>query len=129
MFDLEEDGSVVDGAVAIVVVADRAVEQMIAQDTIEGFALRCLHPGRPGFDPDAVDGSGSAGSHELAVHLNQAGIAGLDGTKLGMIADLRNQSSAAVNSVDQALPRLDLLGLAVHDNRQASNLPLSIAGC
>jgi len=78
---------------------------------------------------DAVDGIGSAGSHELAVHLDHAGIAGLDWTKLGMIADLRNHESATVDDVDQALPRLDLLRLAVHDNRQGSNLPSTIAGC
>ena len=42
MFDFEEDRSVVDGAVAVVIVADRAVEQMIAQDAVEGLTLRCL---------------------------------------------------------------------------------------
>src|SRR5271170_4890582 len=129
MFDFEEDRSVMDGAVAVVIVADRAVEQMIAEDAIEGLTLRCLRPRRRDLDLGVVDGIGSTGPHELAVHLDHAGIACLDGTKLGMIADLRNQDSAAVEGFDQALPRTDLLRLAVHVNRQGSNLPSSITGC
>src|SRR5579863_4083693 len=129
MFDLEENRGVVDGAIAVVVVADRAVKQMIAKDAIEGFTARCLCFRRPGFDMGAVNGIGSAGSHEFAVHLDHAGIAGLDGTKLGMIADLRNQDSAAVDDIDQEFSRLHLLSLAVHGDRQKSNLPSSTEGC
>jgi hypothetical protein len=50
---------------------------------------------------------GATGSHQLAIHLDHAGIAGLDGTKLGVIADLGNLDSATVDGVDQALPGLD----------------------
>ena len=40
VLDVEHFGGVVDCAVAVVVVANRAVELMIAQDAIEGLALR-----------------------------------------------------------------------------------------
>jgi hypothetical protein len=129
MFDGEQNRGVVDGAVAVVIVADRAVEQMISEDAIEGITLRCLRPRWPGFDMGAIDSIGSAGSHKLAVHLNHAGIASLDWTKLRMIADLRNHDSATVEGVDQSLSGLDLLRLSVHDNGQGSDLPSSIAGC
>jgi len=33
-------GGVVDCAVAVVVVADGAIKQMVAEDVVEGFALR-----------------------------------------------------------------------------------------
>jgi len=120
MFDFEENRGVVDGTVAVVIVADRAVEQMIAEDAIKCLTLRCPRPRRCGLDMGAVNGIGSTGPHELAVHLDHAGIAGLDGTKLGVKADLGNQDSAAVDGLDQALPGLELLGLAVYDNRQGS---------
>ena len=42
---LRGDRSVVDGAVVVVIVADSAVEQMIAQDVVEGLTLRCLSLG------------------------------------------------------------------------------------
>src|SRR6516164_2572776 len=40
VFDREQLGSVVDGAIAVVVVTNRAVEQVIAQDAVEGLPLR-----------------------------------------------------------------------------------------
>src|SRR5438105_544834 len=40
MFNVEEGGGVVHGAVAVVVVADRTVEQMVAKDAVKGFVSR-----------------------------------------------------------------------------------------
>jgi hypothetical protein len=124
MFDVEEDSSVMDGAIAIVVVADRAIKFMISKNVIECLAL--CRPGtrRRGFHLGAVNGIDSAGSDELAVHLDHTGIAGLDGTKLGVIANLRNYDSAAVDGVYQAFPDIEFLGFAVHDDRQGSSPPL-----
>ena len=42
MFDVEKASSVVHGTVAVVVVAHRAVEQVIAEDAVKCFALRCV---------------------------------------------------------------------------------------
>ena len=110
MLDVEQRGGVVHRAVAVVVVADRAVEQMIAEDAVKGFALRCVCARGEEVDHvHAVRGHGAAGSHQLAVDLHHAGVAGLDRSKLRVIADLRNSDSAAVDHVDQAFPGLDRL--------------------
>ena len=108
VLNCEQLGGVVHGAVAVVVVADRAVEQMVAEDAIEGFALRRVRARRRCDDVHALRGHGAAGSHQLAVDLDHAGIAGLDRSELGVIADLRYFDSAAVDQVDQALSRLEL---------------------
>ena len=123
MFDGKEDRSVVDGTIAVVVVADRAIKLMIAKNVVERLMLRRPRSRRRGFHLGTVDGICSAGSHELAVHLDHTGIAGLDRTKLRMIANLRNHDSVAVEGVDQALSRLDFQRLAVHDDRQGSSPP------
>lgn len=122
MFDFEENRSVVNGAIAIVVVADRAVKLMIPENVIEGLTLRCLRSRRRSLDLNAINRGGSASPHELAVQLHHARIAGLDGAELRMVADLRNGDPAAIDGVDQVLPRLDLLSLVVHEYRQGSDL-------
>ncbi len=114
MLDCEQLGGVMHGAVAVVVVADRAVEQMIAEDAVKGFALRRIRTRRRGDHVHALGGHGAAGSHQFAVDLHHAGIAGLDRSKLGVIANVRYFDSAAVDQVDQALSRLNCLWLAVN---------------
>ena len=89
MLDREQLGGVMHGAVAVVVVADRAVEQMIAEDAVKGFALRRVRARRRRNHVHALRGHGAAGSHQLAVDLHHAGVAGLNRSKLGVIANLR----------------------------------------
>ena len=69
---------VVHRAVAVVVVADRAIEQVVAEDAVERLALRLLRPRRLGRHLHAVRSRRRAGPHQLAVHLHHAGVAGLD---------------------------------------------------
>ena len=53
MFYVELFGCVVDGAVLVVVVADSAVEQVVLQDAVEGFALGDVDGFASGFDVHA----------------------------------------------------------------------------
>ena len=114
VLDCEQLGGVVHGAVAVVVVAHRAVEQVIAEDAVEGFALRRIRARRGCDHVHALGGHGAAGPHQFAVDLHHAGIAGLDRSELGVIADVRNFDSATVDQVDQALSRLNCLWPAVN---------------
>ena len=90
MLDGQESRGVVDGAVAIVVVADRAVEQVVAKDAIEGFPLctRCARRGRE--DQHSIRSGRGAGSDQAPIDFHHAGVAGLDRAKLWVIANLGN---------------------------------------
>jgi hypothetical protein len=97
------------GAVAVVVIANRAIEHMIAEDAVKGFALRRVRTRRRGDHVHALCSHRSASSYQFAVDFNHAGIAGLDRPKLGVIANVRYFDSATVDQVDQALSGLDCL--------------------
>ena len=105
MLDLEHGRGVVHGAVAVVVVADGAVEQVIAEDAIEGLALGGVGALRFGEDSHAFGGGGSAGANQLAVGLDHAGIAGLDRAELMVVTDLGKGSTRpgerSIDGVDQ----------------------------
>src|SRR5262249_11337484 len=98
VFDCEEFGGVVDGAIAVVVVTDGAVKQMIAQDAIEGLSLRGDDFGGFGFDVHACGDRGCAGPHEFAAGFDEAGVAGLNWAELRVIADLGNVNVGAVEN-------------------------------
>lgn len=93
------------GAVVIVVIANCTVEQMIAEDAVEGFALRLTRASRGCDDVHSLRGDGATRSHQFAVDLHHAGVAGLNGAKLGLITNLRQIELATVDQVDQALTR------------------------
>ena len=115
VLDREQFRGVVDGAVAVVVVADRAVEQVVAEDAIECLALGGRRPRRLGGRPSSPSAAcRCAGADQLAVDLDHAGVAGLDGAELGVIADLRNLGAAAVDHIDQPLSWLDRLQFAIN---------------
>lgn len=116
MLNFEKARSVVYRTVAIIVVADGAVEKVIAENSIEGFTLSRLRSRGCGLDVNAIGGRCCASSHELAVHLNHAGIAGLDGTELGVVTDLRDVDPAAIDCVNQALCRIGLKGRVIQDD-------------
>lgn len=88
MLHIEVLCSVVNGAIAVVVVADGAVEFVILKDAIEGVALG--HVGARAFREDGhVGGDGSgAGANELSVDFDHAGVTGLDGSHLRQVAHL-----------------------------------------
>jgi hypothetical protein len=78
MLNLQRHGSIVHAAVLVVVVADGAVQHVIAEDDIEGLGAGVLGP--PGFrNYRHLRGNlGAAGADELAIDFDHAGVAGLD---------------------------------------------------
>jgi hypothetical protein len=102
---------VVDGAVAVVVVADGAVEHVILEDSVEGLALRDVDILGGGFYLHSRLNPGGAGAYEFTVDLDDAGIATLDGAHLRNVADLWNRLlgvdfSAAVEQLNEQLARM-----------------------
>ena len=111
---------VVDGAVAVVVVADGAVEVVIVENAIEGFALGHVGAGAFGDDRHAGGHRGGARSHQLAVDLDHAGVAGFDGAHQGVVADLGKMpvGQGAVHHFDeQFAARGRDLAAVDHDRR------------
>lgn len=117
MFHIEQRGGVVHGAVFVVVIADRAIEHVISQDAIEGFALG--HIDELGFchHQHPEGNRSSAGTRQGSVHLDHAGIAGLNGPELRVITDLWNDSVNSVEDIDQALANHGRLNDAVNLKR------------
>ena len=101
VFNVEQRCGVMHGAVFVVVVADRAIEQVIAENAIEGFALRYIDALAFGEDNHSSSDGSSAGADQLAIHFHHAGIARLDRTQLRVITHLRNGSAYAVENFDQ----------------------------
>ena len=64
MLDGQQLRRVVDRAVAVVVVADRAVEQVIAEDAIERLHLRGRRLGGLCGNPHSIRDAGRAGPHQ-----------------------------------------------------------------
>jgi hypothetical protein len=91
-----------DGAVPVVVVANRTVENVIAQNAVKRLALRCAGYLRFRQDLHPCAHGGRACSHELSVDLYHARITRLDRTQLRVIADLRNLHPHPINDIDQA---------------------------
>ena len=90
MLYVELFGGVVDGAVLVVVVADGAVEHVVLQDAVEGFALGDVDGLACGDYVHAGGDVGGAGAGKFAVDLDHAGVAALDGAHLRDVADLRD---------------------------------------
>ena len=103
VLDLEQRGGVVDGAVAVVVVADRAVEQVVAEDAIEGFSLSGAGVLRFGLDDLAGGDLGGAGADQLAVYLDHAGVAGLDRAQAVVVTHLGDFLGVAIQRIDEPL--------------------------
>jgi hypothetical protein len=103
MFDSQKFRSVMDRAVAVAVVADSAIEKVIAQNAIHGFALRIIRGGRIRLDIHSLGNGGSTCSGKGAVNLDHAGIAGLDWSNLRVVAHLRDFDLTAVEEIDETL--------------------------
>jgi len=67
-------------AVAVVVVANGTVEEVIPQDAVERFSSSGFCNGRTGDNLHPGRDGGPASASELAVYFHQACIAGLDRT-------------------------------------------------
>ena len=90
-----------DDAIAVVIIADRAVKHVVLEQTVERLPLRGIGPDRLGLDNHARSGTGGAGARQLSIDLDQAGVASLDGTKLVMITDTRNLGVPAQQEIDE----------------------------
>jgi hypothetical protein len=111
---MKEFGCVMHGTVAVVVVANGTVKQMVTEDAVKSFASRRVPSLRGCNHVHAICGSRTTGSYKLSVDLNHARITGLDGPKLRVITDLRYFDLATINEIDQALSRLNCLRLSVN---------------
>ena len=78
VFHGQQFGSVVDCAVAVVVVAHRAVKLMIAENAVERLGAGSSRAAGRRGDFHSVGRHRGASSNQLAIHLHYAGIAGLD---------------------------------------------------
>jgi len=113
VLDGQHFGGVVDGAVAVVVVADGAIEHVVFEEAVEGLALRGGGGRGIGGDDHPVFGGRGAGADEFAVGLDHAGIAGLDGTELGVIADLGEFDAGRVDDLEEQFTVAKLLRFIV----------------
>src|SRR5258706_3170285 len=123
---LQQFCGVVDGAVAVVVVADGAIEEMVFKDAIEGLALGGGGRWRVGDNGHRVTDHRRAGAHQFSIHLHHAGVAGLNGAELWVIADLGQLNFCAVNVVDKTLASFGLNHGAV--DRYANHIHLRVQG-
>ena len=101
MFNSQQLRRVVYGAIAVTVVANRAVKQVVAENPIERLPLSLTRHAGIRSDTQAGRHSGGAGPYELAVNLNHARVAGLNGAKLPVIANVSQLNAIAVDDVDQ----------------------------
>src|ERR1700719_1915205 len=91
MLDVEGKRGIVHPAVFVVVIADGAIEHVIAEDHIEGFRAGILRALGLGHYLHVRAYFGSAGTDELPIYLNDAGVAGLNRSHEGrVIADMGN---------------------------------------
>ena len=74
----------------IIVVANGAVEHVVLQNAIERLALGYIHLVAFGLDPHLGGDLRSAGANQLSIHLDHAGVAGLDRPHLLHVTGLRN---------------------------------------
>ena len=126
----QETLSVVDGAIAVVVVTNRAVEHVVAQDAMEAFLLRPYGTLCFGRDNHSVRDARSARSNQLTVDLNQASVAGLDRTELSVITNLRQLNVLAIDSLNQVFSAIRFISVAVNSHSDHSLcLPLSGSLC
>ncbi len=108
---------VVHRAIAVIVVADRAVKLMVAEDPTQCLALGGGRRRRLRQNLHAVRYVRRARPDELAIHLDHARVAGLDRAKLRVVADLRQLNAGAIDYINQAFAGTGLLPRAVQGDR------------
>jgi hypothetical protein len=116
VFDRQELGRIVHGAIAVVVIADRAIKKMVAEYPIESLRL-CGHRLR-GFSGyhHPVCCFGRTCPRELAVYFDHAGITGLNGPELLVVTNTRDRDTYPVDHVNETLFNLDIVSHIINDN-------------
>jgi hypothetical protein len=101
VLDANQRGGVVNGTVLVVVIADRAVKLVVPENHIHGRAPGRLGSLRIHHDFSAVFYAGGASSDQFTVYFYLAGVAGLNGSQLGVVANVRETRAMPINDVDQ----------------------------
>ena len=103
MVNGQQPFGIVDCAVAVVVVAHRAVKHVITEDSVEclplrfaGLCLSCRYR-------HSIRNDCSAGTHQLSVSLHQARVARLDRTELRVVTHLGKLGANTIEQIDQPL--------------------------
>src|SRR6266850_1917865 len=120
VLDGQHLGGVVNDAVAVVVVADGAIKEVIAQNAIERFRSRQLRPLRRDLHGHVVRNRSRTGAHQLSIEFHKAGVASLDRAELRVIADVGKLNSGAANRVDETLSFPGFVGGTINENRHLS---------
>ena len=110
MFNLQQFGCVVNGAVTVVIIANGTVEKMVAQDPVERFSPGRFCLCRCRNDPHPFRYGDTARASELAANFHQASIAALNRAKLRMVADLRKLFPNSIDYVDQVFALCCFIG-------------------
>jgi hypothetical protein len=100
MLHLQQGRCVVHRTIAVIVIANSAIEKMILQNAVKGIQLCIPRSSRFRENSGVSIDLGSAGARQSAVYFDQTGIARLYRTKLGMIANVRNVPSAHLDHID-----------------------------
>ena len=101
MLNSEHLCRVMDRAIPVIIVADRAVEHVVTEDPIEGQALRRRGPSRTGVNFHPCFNDGCAGPYQLSIHLDQTSVTGLNGTELLMITNGRDFAIASQEQINR----------------------------
>src|ERR1017187_4418122 len=78
VIDGEQFGGVMDRTIAVVVVANRTVELVVAENAVERLRASSLRPAGRSGDLHSRSRHRGAGANQFAIDLHDAGIAGLD---------------------------------------------------
>ena len=113
-----------DRAVAIAVVADGTVEEMITQNAVECFSLRSIRGGRIRDHVHSCKNGCRARSNKVAVNFDHTGITRLYWAKLWVVAHLRYLAAATIDDIDEALINLCVLHQTVNRDTEHSCLSL-----
>ena len=91
MLNLQSQRRIMNAAILVVVVADRAIQHVIAENHIESFGASGLGAGGVGDHLETCPRLMSASAYQFAIHLDQAGITRLNWAhQRGVIANVRN---------------------------------------
>jgi hypothetical protein len=107
---------VMDGAIAIVVIADRAIKKVITEDAIKGFHLGGRGLCRFCGDCHSIGNSDRAGTDKAAVRFHHACVTRLNRAELRVVADLGDRAASTVEQINQELVGLGLLNDAINLN-------------
>jgi hypothetical protein len=124
MFSSYQFQGVVDRALTVIVVTDSAVEKMITKNSIKCLPLRITGGSR--IRPDCHSGGNADTTcpDKSPFNFDQTRIAGLDWTKLRVIAHLWDLARTAVDDIDEAFTILCLLDQTINRDTEHPRFPL-----